>query len=170
MRPPQPDPIAAASETGFPALQRTGRSPLTVPEPIPVGIALVSRNGHYLIRQRPALPGSPMPGLWEFPGGKCEARETPAEAAARECREEAGLDVAVARLRMAINHRYPHGLVALSYFDCRCTQPAAEPLPASGFCWVPARELPSLHFPEANQPVLEALAREAAGADSSPRI
>ena len=63
-------------------------------DPIRVGIALVERGGCYLVRRRPPLPGSPMPGVWEFPGGKCEPGESPASATVRECLEEAGLTLA----------------------------------------------------------------------------
>ena len=55
-----------------------------------VGIGLIARDGRYLIRRRPPLPGSPMPGVWEFPGGKCEPGESPEQAAARETLEETG--------------------------------------------------------------------------------
>ena len=48
-----------------------------------VGIGLIGRAGRYLIRQRPALPSSPMPGFWEFPGGKCNPGESPEQAAVR---------------------------------------------------------------------------------------
>lgn len=137
---------------------------MTEPErhaPIPVGIGLVARDGRYLIRLRP--PGGPMPGVWEFPGGKCERGETPGEAAARECREEIGLDVVLGRLRRRLDYRYPHGWVELSYFDCTLADPRAEPDPRTGFRWVAAEELPSLTFPQANEPILEELARDARG-------
>ena len=64
-------------------------------------------------------------------------------------------------LRRRIEYRYPHGWVELSYFDCTLADPRAEPEPGTGFRWVPAGELPSLVFPQANEPVLEELARSA---------
>ena len=38
-------------------------------------VALVDVDGRVLIAQRPA--GKSMAGLWEFPGGKVDAGETP---------------------------------------------------------------------------------------------
>jgi 8-oxo-dGTP diphosphatase len=55
-------------------------------------------------------------------------------------------------------HTYPHGTVELYYYDCTPADPAAEPAEGSGFRWVPARELPTLRFPEANAPILRQLA------------
>jgi 8-oxo-dGTP diphosphatase len=130
-----------------------------IESPIGVGIALVARDGRYLVRQRP--PGGPMPGVWEFPGGKCERGETPEAATLRECAEETGLSVVVGPLRRRIDHRYPHGWVELWYFDCTTADAGAEPDPATGFRWVDARALPALTFPDANGPVLEELARGA---------
>jgi 8-oxo-dGTP diphosphatase len=125
-----------------------------------VGIGLIERGGCYLIRRRPPLPGSPMPGVWEFPGGKCDPGESPAEAAARECREETGLTIRVIALRQSRTHRYPHGVVELHYYDCAAVEPSAEPAAGSGFTWVEAERLTDLTFPEANAPILRALAEE----------
>jgi 8-oxo-dGTP diphosphatase len=132
----------------------------TMSEPIRVGIGLVGRAGYYLTRQRPDRPGSPMPGYWEFPGGKCEPGETPAAATRRECWEEAGLRVAAVRTRKVIIHQYAHGLVELHYIDCACDDPSAEPAADSGFRWVAAEDLPSYRFPEANEAVVAELALE----------
>jgi 8-oxo-dGTP diphosphatase len=124
-----------------------------------VGIALIRRGDCYLIRRRPELPGSPMPGRWEFPGGKCEAGESPEDATRRESEEETGLAVRVSSLRRVIKHHYPHGSVELHYFDCETSELDAEPAPDTGFRWVASTELTALDFPEANGPVLEELAR-----------
>src|SRR4051812_34658547 len=130
--------------------------------PTCVGIALIGRGGSYLIRRRP--PGTAMAGYWEFPGGKCEPGETPEAATRRECREELGLDVLLGPLRRVITHRYRHAWVELYYYDCVTADPRGEPARESGFRWVAAEELPTLLFPEANEPILEVLARESAPA------
>ena len=41
--------------------------------------------------------------------------------------------------------------------------PAAEPDPGTGFRWVPVEQLAGLRFPEANDVILEELARESRG-------
>jgi mutator protein MutT len=97
-------------------------------------------------------------GHWEFPGGKCEPGETPAEAVARECLEETGLTVNVGPLRRCVAHRYPHGLVELSFFDCTTADPSDQPDPATRFAWVATEDLPALRFPEANALILKDLA------------
>jgi len=145
---------------------------MTEPEtetPIGVGIALVARDGRYLVRQRP--PGGPMPGVWEFPGGKCEPGESAEKATQRECAEETGIDVNVGRLRRRTDYRYPHGWVELSYFDCTTVDERAEPDPSTGFRWVDAAALLSLRFPDANGPILDELANAAyphSGASDPP--
>ncbi len=126
--------------------------------PIPVGIGLIRRGDAFLIRQRPA--GTVYAGYWEFPGGKCEPGESPAQATARECLEEIGLRIVVGRLRRSVIHRYPHGLVELFFHDCTTEDPHVEPVPQTGFRWVPVERLAGLRFPEANEIILDDLARE----------
>jgi 8-oxo-dGTP diphosphatase len=124
-------------------------------QPIPVGIGIVRRGEKFLVRQRPAR--TVYAGYWEFPGGKCMPGEDPARATARECLEEIGLAVVVGRLRRVIPYRYPHGFVALHFYDCTTEDPAAPPAASSGFQWVSAGDLRALRFPEANEAVLAEL-------------
>lgn len=135
-----------------------GPSAEPAPVPVRVGIALIGRAGAFLIRQRPPLPGSPMPGKWEFAGGKVEAGETPAEAAAREGCEEVGTPVVVGRLDRRTTYHYPHGLVELWYYHARLDPVDAEPSPGSGFRWVRAEDLSGYEFPPANDALIADLA------------
>jgi 8-oxo-dGTP diphosphatase len=57
---------------------------------IVVGAAII-RDGHVLAAQR-AEPRA-LRGRWEFPGGKTEPGEDPADGLVRECREELGVTV-----------------------------------------------------------------------------
>jgi 8-oxo-dGTP diphosphatase len=132
--------------------------------PIRVGIGLIGRGGSYLIRKRP--PGSAMAGYWEFPGGKCEPGESPELATARECLEEVGVEVEVGELVHRVIQRYPHGLIELHYYRCSTD---GEPAPESGFLWIPAGELAGYRFPEANDAVVAALAREDVRSTGSQR-
>jgi 8-oxo-dGTP diphosphatase len=127
--------------------------------PTAVGIGLICRNGRFLVRRRP--DHTVYAGYWEFPGGKCEPGELPAAAVERECLEETGLKVVVGRRRCMILHRYPHGLVELHFHDCSPADETTEPAAGTGFCWVSAKDLPALRFPEANETVVAELAHEA---------
>jgi mutator protein MutT len=125
---------------------------------IQVGIGLIRRGDCFLVRQRP--PEAVYAGYWEFPGGKCQPGEDPVQATARECHEETGLAVLVGPLRLVTTYRYPHGFVELFFHDCTALADQAEPAASSGFRWVKAAELAGLRFPEANEAIIEQLARE----------
>lgn len=56
-----------------------------------VAVALIDRDGRVFVAKRPE--GKEMAGLWEFPGGKVEAGETPEAALVRELAEELTLDI-----------------------------------------------------------------------------
>lgn len=52
--------------------------------------ALIDADGRVLMAQRP--DGKDYAGLWEFPGGKIEANETPEQAICRELFEELNVE------------------------------------------------------------------------------
>jgi mutator protein MutT len=123
---------------------------------VQAGIGLIGKGGRFLVRMRP--PGTIYAGYWEFPGGKCEPGESPAQAAERECLEETGLHVVAGRLRHRTRYQYPHGLVELHFYDCMPEDSSVQPAAETGFRWVAARELSTLRFPEANEAVIRLLA------------
>src|SRR5260370_14640316 len=61
-----------------------------------VACALVDADKRVLIAQRPE--GKALAGLWEFPGGKLEPGERPAQTLIRELHEEIGITVSEACL------------------------------------------------------------------------
>ena len=124
--------------------------------PTRVAIAVVEKEGCFLIGQRPE--GVPLAGLWEFPGGKILPGETAEVAAVRECLEETGIAVEKVLHLSSVGHEYEHGTVALEFIACRPLN-AGYDEPRQPFRWVRREELANYGFPAANAAVLERLAR-----------
>jgi 8-oxo-dGTP diphosphatase len=133
---------------------------MTDPGSKQIGIAVVEYEGRYLVGTR--LAGQDLPGLAEFPGGKCEAGESPEACAVRECLEETDLKVKPVRLLERKRHEYAHAVVDLHFWLCRVDgeregDANAPPQPGNGFQWKSVDELRSLSFPEANAGILKVL-------------
>lgn len=120
-----------------------------------IAIAVVEQEGRFLIGQRPE--GVPLAGLWEFPGGKVEAGESPEQAAIRECREEAGIEVRVTGEYPEHVQQYDHGQVRLRFF--RCIPTRGDVIPEPPFHWVAQQQLSNYAFPEGNRQLLALLQR-----------
>jgi len=123
-----------------------------------IAIAVVEFDGRFLIGMRPE--GSPLAGYWEFPGGKLAPGETPQAAAARECREEIGIDVIIGEAYPEVVHEYDHGTLKLHFFKATPTEPS-QPT-SDRFIWVPRERLGEYRFPEANARLMETLGEELA--------
>lgn len=130
------------------------------PTLFPVVAALLADTaGRVLVQQRP--PGTAMAGLWEFPGGKIEAGETPEAALARELAEELGIHVQPADLEPftfasdALGRRH----LILLLFRCRAWKGEPQPLHASAIRWATVVELRQLAMPPADLPLLATIAQ-----------
>jgi 8-oxo-dGTP diphosphatase len=117
---------------------------------VPIAIAVVEHEDCFLIGQRPT--GVVLAGFWEFPGGKVHSGETPAEAAARECREETGLEVQVVGFYGERRYDYDQGRVHLHFVACLPCEPGQNP--RHPFRWVNRRDLIRYGFPPANEELL----------------
>jgi 8-oxo-dGTP diphosphatase len=114
---------------------------------IRVAAAVIERNGRILIGQRRRNDSHPL--KWEFPGGKIEAREEPAEALLRELREELGIEARIGPQILHYQHSYPRGaLIRLIFF--RVTEFTGEPdsLAFEQIAWEPPERLTGYDFVE----------------------
>jgi 8-oxo-dGTP diphosphatase len=122
---------------------------------IDVAIGLVWKDGRLLIARRPASVH--LGGLWEFPGGKSEPGEAPADCLLRELREELGIEAEVMGQREIIQFTYPERKVRLHPIDCRWLDGEPQPTGCEDPRWVSPAELADYEFPPANAPLLAAL-------------
>lgn len=99
-----------------------------------------------------------MGGLWEFPGGKIDDGEAPAQALMRELHEELGIEIVVQRPLTFAIHEEPDQRILLLFFDARIS--GGEPLGYEGQAveWVAVQDLPSLPTPPADAELIRLLA------------
>jgi A/G-specific adenine glycosylase len=90
-------------------------------------------------------------GMWEFPGGKKEDAEKIEETVVRELREELGVETAVLKPFMKLDHAYSHFSITLHAFLCRITDGTPEPRSSQEIKWVTLAELEKYPFPKANK-------------------
>ena len=127
---------------------------------IDVAAGLIFRDGKLLITKR--YDHAHLGGLWEFPGGKLEPKETFEQCLVRELREELGIEVTVGELVESVTHEYPGKTVHLKFFVCEWQKHEPQALECSECKWVKAGELKEHEFPEADGRLLERLEKEPA--------
>ena len=122
-----------------------------------VAVALVDADGRVLLAQRPA--GKHLAGLWEFPGGKVHAGETPEAALIRELKEELDIDTDAAAWRRSTfaSHSYPDFHLLMPLYVCRVWQGIARPCEGQTLAWVRVGDLPKYEMPPADIPLVAML-------------
>jgi 8-oxo-dGTP diphosphatase len=127
-----------------------------VPPVIEVAAALIQDEaGRYLITQR--RRGSHLAGLWEFPGGKQEAGESPEACLRRELAEELAGNFSVGEPFATIRWDYPDRTVTLHFFRCRLESGTIEPRESQAMEWVAPERLKELDFPPADRELISRL-------------
>lgn len=119
-----------------------------------VACALVDQDGRVLITQRPE--GKPLAGLWEFPGGKVEAGETPEETLIRELHEELGIETKAACLAPLTfaSHDYERFHLLMPLFVCRRFTGTPMAKEGQALKWVRPRQLRDYPMPPADEPLI----------------
>jgi 8-oxo-dGTP diphosphatase len=125
-----------------------------LPTLLVAAVALIDTDGRVLLARRPA--GKPMAGLWEFPGGKIHAGETPEAALIRELKEELAIDVTEACLApfTFASHRYEKFHLLMPLYVCRRWNGVVTPLEGQETAWVRPQKLADYPMPPADKPLV----------------
>jgi 8-oxo-dGTP diphosphatase len=120
-------------------------------------VALVDADRRVLIAQRPE--GKALAGLWEFPGGKLEAGETPEQALIRELEEELGISTKSACLAPVsfASYSYESFHLLMPLYVCRKWQGTPVAREHAALKWVRPQALRDYPMPPADEPLIAAL-------------
>ena len=98
-------------------------------------------------------------GLWEFPGGKIEAGETPQQALVREIQEELNAKITVGELIERIEYDYPTFHLSMDCFWCEVVEGELKLLEAEDAKWLTAETLDSVSWLPADRKLIEKVYR-----------
>ena len=116
--------------------------------------ALVDGDGRVLICQRPQ--GKQLAGLWEFPGGKVEAGESPEACLIRELQEELGITVTEACLAPFVfaSHAYERFHLLMPLYLVRRWSGTVTAHEHAALAWVKPSRLSDYPMPPADAPLV----------------
>jgi 8-oxo-dGTP diphosphatase len=116
--------------------------------------ALVDVDGRVLIGKRPQ--GKQLAGLWEFPGGKVEAGESPEACLIRELNEELGIEINEACLAPFVfaSHAYDSFHLLMPLYLCRRWNGVVEAREHEALAWVKPNAMTDYPMPPADAPLV----------------
>ncbi|MDQ8699909.1 8-oxo-dGTP diphosphatase MutT [Hyphomicrobium sp. LHD-15] len=127
---------------------------MTKPILLVAAAALVDSDNRVLISKRPE--GKSLSGLWEFPGGKVDAGETPEAALIRELKEELAIEVCETCLApfTFASHAYRDFHLLMPLYLCRNWEGEITPQEGQEVTWVRAKRLADYPMPPADAPLI----------------
>lgn len=102
-------------------------------------------------------------GLWEFPGGKIDADETPDMALKRELREELGIEIGSFRHMLQVSHDYDDRCVKIDFFLVNDWLGEPSGLQGQKLKWIHVDVLDERMLLPADGPVLIELSKQTSG-------
>ena len=120
-----------------------------------VTAAIIQHKGKILIARRPE--GDPLAGKWEFPGGKIEPGEAPAECLRREIKEELGIEISVGEFFADSIYYYPAKIIRLQAFRATWMSGRIELRSHDAIEWVTTKDLKKFDFAPADIPFINNL-------------
>lgn len=94
-------------------------------------------------------------GMWEFPGGKVEAGETPQQALIREIQEELETDIRVGDFIGTIEYDYPTFHLSMDCFWCEVIQGELKLIEAESARWLTKDTLHEVQWLPADLKLIE---------------
>ncbi|MCM8812793.1 MAG: (deoxy)nucleoside triphosphate pyrophosphohydrolase [Candidatus Omnitrophica bacterium] len=131
---------------------------MSVKPQVRVVAGLLRRGERILLAQR--CPDDHYGLLWEFPGGKIEAGETPRRALARELQEELGIDVEVGACVARYHDESEVLRITVSLYECVISAGAVRPVECFDVRWVTLPEAALLPLAPADRKAFAAVRKK----------
>jgi len=114
------------------------------------------KDHKFLISKR--QKGKHLEGFWELPGGKIEPGESRRQALDRELREEIDIVPVKARGFKQVSHQYEDRNILLDVWEVASYKGKVSAREDQELRWIAIDELGRYQFPEADIPVIQAIA------------
>ena len=145
-------------------IRKTSKNPAV--KALKITTCAVIRKGDKFLLVRRKM-GKYHGGLWTFPGGRPDARETADQAVKREVREETGLEVSVQNLLFAYamkndhpTERGQHPYIGILFYRCKpLTQKVTPGDDADRFAWMTLEGMKALKMRPAMYKAIKKIAR-----------